>query len=319
MATVSYVITVFNKARFLRHVAAGLRAQTGAFAREFLFVDDGSTDESPSVLASIAAELGDARVLTQANKGPAAATNAGIAAARGAYVKLVDGDDVLAPHATERLLAALEAENAAWAYMHPSCFRDYDADAPFAAALEALAPAPAPFETRPVLARETLRGAQTNPSAILARTDLLRRAGGCDERVFVQDYSLELRLATREAAAVVREPLVAIPRQTEGRISGAQPQILHDVSLAVHFHLKDGPALPRAIRKFLVRRVAQRTWAWARRRANVSPLSADFARFLAANLGALDDDAAIVLRMCETFRRHAAIRLAPADAGRGLA
>jgi GT2 family glycosyltransferase len=44
-----------------------------------------------------------------ANRGIARATNAALEAARGVWVALVDQDDLLAPHAVERVVAALEA------------------------------------------------------------------------------------------------------------------------------------------------------------------------------------------------------------------
>ena len=47
---VSFVATVYNKAPFLPHVAAALAAQEGAFDREFILVNDGSTDASRDLL-----------------------------------------------------------------------------------------------------------------------------------------------------------------------------------------------------------------------------------------------------------------------------
>ena len=78
----------------------------GADALEVIVVDDGSTDETPAVLAS----FGDAiAVLSQQNEGPAVATNRAIAQARGRYVSLLDADDVWLPDKLARQLALLEA------------------------------------------------------------------------------------------------------------------------------------------------------------------------------------------------------------------
>ncbi|HKG03278.1 MAG TPA: glycosyltransferase [Conexibacter sp.] len=77
----------------------------GAAALEVIVVDDGSTDETPAILAS----FGDAiTVLHQQNEGPAVATNRAIARARGRYVSLLDADDVWLPDKLARQVELLE-------------------------------------------------------------------------------------------------------------------------------------------------------------------------------------------------------------------
>lgn len=60
---------------------------------EVIVVNDGSTDETPAILASFEAEHPMLRVLDRINGGLGAARNSGIEAARGDYVTFVDGDD----------------------------------------------------------------------------------------------------------------------------------------------------------------------------------------------------------------------------------
>jgi Glycosyl transferase family 2/Glycosyl transferases group 1 len=74
-------------------------------ALEVIVVDDGSTDDTPQILAS----FGDAiTVLHQPNEGPAVATNRAIARARGRYVSLLDADDLWLPDKLTRQLELLE-------------------------------------------------------------------------------------------------------------------------------------------------------------------------------------------------------------------
>jgi dolichol-phosphate hexosyltransferase len=62
------------------------------FTVELLIVDDGSTDATPSILASHAGDE-RVRVLTQpANRGKGAALRAGVQAARGRYTGVLDAD-----------------------------------------------------------------------------------------------------------------------------------------------------------------------------------------------------------------------------------
>ncbi len=104
--SVSYVVTVYNKAGFLAEVLASIARERAATGGEIILVDDGSTDSSPGLLASFAASQAETIVVTQPNKGVAAATNTGIARASRPYLRLVDGDDVLRDGSTSALIAA---------------------------------------------------------------------------------------------------------------------------------------------------------------------------------------------------------------------
>ena len=94
---VSVVMCTYNGERFLRPAIESILNQT---FRDFeLVVDDGSTDRTPRILAEFKAR--DTRVIVLTNErnlGIAAATNRGLAAARGEYIALQDHDDISLPH-----------------------------------------------------------------------------------------------------------------------------------------------------------------------------------------------------------------------------
>lgn len=109
--TVSVVVPCFNTHRTLPRTLASLRAQS-APPLEIVVVDDGSTD--PETVAFLD-EFSGIRLIRQKNKGLPGARNAGIRAAKGSHVLLLDADDWLAPNAIERLVATLQ-ENRHCAY-----------------------------------------------------------------------------------------------------------------------------------------------------------------------------------------------------------
>ena len=109
--TASLIIPCWNVAQTLPACVACVREQTlGDF--EAIFVDDGSSDGTASILAAAAAEDPRIRVITQSNKGVSAARNAGLDAARGTYIFFADPDDTFSRDMLARGVAAMEAERA---------------------------------------------------------------------------------------------------------------------------------------------------------------------------------------------------------------
>jgi glycosyltransferase involved in cell wall biosynthesis len=104
---VTVVVPTFNYGRFLGEALASIRAQT-VRDRELLVIDDGSTDDTPAVLARHAAPDLVARRTDRI--GVAAARALGRDHARGRYVAYLDADDLWRPTYLERQLALLEAE-----------------------------------------------------------------------------------------------------------------------------------------------------------------------------------------------------------------
>lgn len=111
MPQVSVVIPTFERLDVLPEVLAALAAQAGAPPFEVVVVDDGSGDGTAAYLAGWRGGL-DLRVLRQDNRGPAAARNAGVAAAGGELVAFLGDDTVPAPGWLAAHLAAHRARAA---------------------------------------------------------------------------------------------------------------------------------------------------------------------------------------------------------------
>lgn len=91
--SISAIIPVYNGAAYLAAAIDSVFDQSCP-PTELIVVDDGSTDDS----AAIAERFGGRLILVQqANAGPAAARNVGLAQARGDYVAFLDADDIWFP------------------------------------------------------------------------------------------------------------------------------------------------------------------------------------------------------------------------------
>lgn len=107
---ISVIVPAYNLARYLPAALASAFAQDlPSHEVEIIVVDDGSTDETPQVLAAYGERI---RVVRQPNRGLVGAVDRGIAEARGEHIALLDADDEWPPDRLSRHLAVLDAEPA---------------------------------------------------------------------------------------------------------------------------------------------------------------------------------------------------------------
>jgi glycosyltransferase involved in cell wall biosynthesis len=187
--SVSLVIATFNHGRLLPEALDSAIGQT-LEGVEIVVVDDGSTDDTPAVLARYGDRI---RVVHQSNRGLAAARNTGLAAVRGAYVSFLDADDVLMPTKLAEQIAVLEqAPAVGWTYC--DVLIEATATATAMRASERFGYAGRRLEGW--LFPELIHGNFIPAIAPLVRRTALDAAGGFDERLTaLEDWDLWLRLS----------------------------------------------------------------------------------------------------------------------------
>ena len=106
MPRVSVIIPIYNGAATIERALKSVFEQTFTDF-EIVVVDDGSTDDTPSVLARFADRI---RIIRQANRGFPGARNTAIAASRGELLALIDHDDHWLQRKLEFSVAALDSD-----------------------------------------------------------------------------------------------------------------------------------------------------------------------------------------------------------------
>ena len=192
----------------LEHLARAIDSVRGqSFTGwELILVDDGSRKSTVRSMLQAYAAL-DPRirpVLLDANAGIAAASNAGLGIARGAWLALLDHDDMLTRDALEHVAEAVDAEGEVDLLYSDECLID-EADVP-----TVLYPKP---DWSPLL----MLNMHYIGHLTVHRTALVRELGGFrSEFDFSQDYDLALRVAERARGVRHIERILYGWRQVEG-------------------------------------------------------------------------------------------------------
>ena len=210
----SAIVPTYNRSRAVCSAIDSILSQTYS-PIEIIVVDDGSTDDTETVLRSYGSRI---RVIRQQNAGASAARNAGVRASQGAIVAFLDSDDIWLPRKIEKQVAALRA-----AGMSACCVSNmalYFNDGRTGTSFESAELYPLHSE-----------GSWVNPAEVLATRFLMfnqcvaiRReafdcVGGFDESLKVmEDYDLALKLSLQGPWAFVSEPLV-VWKQSEDSLS----------------------------------------------------------------------------------------------------
>lgn len=108
---ISVIIPVYNVSQYLDKCLCSVTNQTLKDI-EIIIVNDGSTDDSMSVIRKHAALDSRIKVIDKKNEGVVYARKKGVEAAQGEYIHYLDGDDIMEPESYELLLKKAIEENA---------------------------------------------------------------------------------------------------------------------------------------------------------------------------------------------------------------
>ncbi len=243
---VSVVIPTYNRARYLVEAIESVLTQTLA-DREVIVVDDGSTDDTPAVIAPY---LDRVRFLRQENRGLAAARNAGIREARGEFVAFLDSDDRFDPRMLEAVLGTFGEHPEAGAVCVAE--REMDEEGRPRQRVHTKRSPGIFFTTASLLSRDTGVGCGRPP---VARRSLLETLGGFDETMrSAVDCEMWIRASLGAVLVLQPEPLV-LRRVHGGHLSGDRGQNARHWLLILDWLAREHPEFLREHR-WVYRRAA---------------------------------------------------------------
>jgi glycosyltransferase involved in cell wall biosynthesis len=267
MTTVSVIIPTFNRAAYLPACIASI-VNSGIPNLEILVVDDGSTDNTASVVRSCGSSV---RYVRQENAGPAAARNLGTLHSHGRYLCYLDSDDAWLSDGPAALFAALERHP-----RHFAAFGDTEMGSPEAgfasfidtyggAAFRALPSERLDdrlvlFRRGPLFRRMAIRNVMFLGS-LMIRREAIEEVGGFHESLCgAADWDFFLRLAARFNVMHLVSPPVARYLKHESAMSNDASHMNRDFMLALAHVLEvvetidDIPAADREHVRRLLRR-----------------------------------------------------------------
>lgn len=205
---------VYNGARYLRQAVDSILSQTFPDF-ELLIVNDGSTDETESIIAGYTDPR--IRLINQTNHGVVYSRNVGIESARGTYIASMDADDISAPERLAREVGLLES--------HPRL-------AVVGTSIIRIDAAGRRLRTEyflphvPELLQDLAVRSPFASGTTVMRTDLVRRVGGYRQEFPVaEDYDLWRRLATVGELANIIDPLYMYRENPDGLTATDQPRM----------------------------------------------------------------------------------------------
>ncbi len=168
---------------------------------ELIVVDDGSTDGTDQVVASVV----DPRVMyhrLERNRGPAAARNAGIGLAQGNFIAFQDSDDEWLPGKLGKQVRALLATGSTLMFSYSFFWHEVNG-------FQEQIPTLSQIERKGSTFRRLLHGNFMGTPVLVVSRRCLELVGTFDEGMrSLEDWDLVLRLSRVAQAVFVDEPLV---------------------------------------------------------------------------------------------------------------
>ncbi len=265
---ISIIVTLYNKEEYILQT---LNSATNQFKEsekyQIIVVDDGSNDRSYKIAKDFLRKKKiDYKIFTQRNTGPSIATNNALKFVKYSYIKLLDGDDILSPDSLHYMKTQMEKKfidllYGDWVWVKDPIKFKFKENSPVSTIME-----------DPI--NQFILNGWGGASNTMIRTEVMNEIGGCDDKIFVQDFSIPIRVAgnhlkkknSKRFCIGRSDKIVCVgPSNIDQRVMSIDGQTLYDYSIGSLNFINDYPLIDSRIRKRVLKKIVSRCWSWRRR------------------------------------------------------
>lgn len=267
---ISFVVTVFNKEKFILATLESLKKNI-INNSEIIIIDDGSKDNSVEIIKNFIKLNPQIKVrfISQKNTGPSIAVNNAVKYVEFSHIKMVDGDDILSPNISNFMKSRMEFLNLDLLYgdwvwdEHHFKYKFIDSNQKT-------------YHFKDAFKKFLLSG-WGGFSNLMIKTDVFNKVNGCDEKVFIQDFSLPLRVSGyhlkdktfRPFRVGITKKIICVgPKFIEERIITNNAQTLHDLSVASLNFIDEHPFINKSDTIKVLKKIIRRCWNWQKKKTS---------------------------------------------------
>ena len=308
---ISFIITVYNKEKFISSTLESIKKNLSEDS-ELIIVNDGSNDHSETKIREFINKNKDIKTkfISQKNSGPSKAVNNAVKFAQYNFLKMLDGDDILAPGIAPFMKKKMEEENFDLFYGHwvwsENHFNFRFADASIETRLFQNA-----FE-------KFLFSGWGGFSNLMIKTDVFFNVNGCDSNIFIQDYSLPLRVAgfhlkkkgnKKFKIGLTKRTICVGPKFITNRIINNEAQTLHDLSMASLNFIEEHPLLRHGYKIKVLKKIVRRYLKWDKKTKENKIINFNYIRLLLTYLNILPNLKKIRYEILNVWKKEKNVRI----------
>lgn len=201
----AYIILISNNEKNIPTLVNSLKNLSGNFRKEFIFIDDGSTDNSLQILKSEITKLPRTTIITQQKQGSSVSINKALGLITTDYVHFVEGDEELYPDSTELLVSSTLKLGTQVAIGVIS-------NKPKKSENEYVTLGLVENPIKEILDKKLPFTQNVGKSGSLVHGELLKKIGTIDTSIYTQNMSLSLACAKYTKFAYLKQDVTRVPK-----------------------------------------------------------------------------------------------------------